>query len=254
LVLGIALGFGDPAARDVTLRVAEALYAAQLQIIHWTLCALPFGIFCIFSEQIANMGLGIFRAMGGFVLFSIALAFVTSLLYVGVIARVSRLPFLQALAALKRVISVSFVTASSFASIPVMIEALVKGFRRDVRDVNLIVPLAVNLNRQGSSIYMAFAFMFVAQLYSLPIPIDSLLLVWGLCALSGMIPAGIVGLIPIVFTPVGLPIEVGITLLLAVEVLLDPVFTVVNALGFCSTSLLFSRSSPKSLGAEEASP
>ena len=241
IVLGVALGFGNPASLDLTLRVAETLYHAQLKIISWTLRLLPIGLFFIFSDQIAHSGTQVLFALTRFIVSILLIAILMMLLQVGVVWRRSGRTLANVLTGLKEVIFVAFVSRSSFASIPSAIEALHSKLGRDQTDVNLVIPLSINLARHGTSFYLALASVFMAQMYHLQLGFHHNLIIWVLGVLAGMIPAEIASLIPLVFAPLGLPIGVGILLLLAIDLIVDPFLTVCNVLGSCASTVFLSK-------------
>ncbi len=236
ILLGLALGFVDAQSREVALVGLEAMYAALLRIIDWTLYLLPFGMFCIFSSQIAQLGFDLISAMSNFIFTTLLVVLFMLTLYVLILWRQSKKPLRSVLYAIRQPFFVAFATHSSFATIPSIILSLEKHFSKSRNDINLVVPLSVNLNRQGTTMYMALATVFVHQLYQIDFTFGAIvqLLVMGL--ICGMVPAGIIALVPLIFTPFNLPPEVGVVLLLAVDAIVDPFLTTANVLGFFVTT------------------
>lgn len=241
LLLGSAIGFVGAKSREVTLQVFEALYDAQLKIIDWTLLALPFGIFCIISDQVARSGAQIILAMSYFVVLSLFLCALMVLGQMLLIQKKSGFSLAQTFGNLREVLLVAFVTRSSFATIPTAMDTLIERFGRNAQDVRLIIPLGINLSRQGSAMYVAVAVYFFSQIYNLDFGAYEFLLTITLSVVAGMVPSELVGLIPLVFTPLGLPIEVAVALLLAIDLLLDPFLTLVNVLGNCASTMVLAR-------------
>jgi proton glutamate symport protein len=246
ILLGVALGFvASKQAREVTLQVLETIYDAQLRIIHWTLHAMPLGILCIFSDQIARTGFHLILALLKFVVITIAAVLLSVLVHLYLVhLRKPRKSFLQVFSQLKTPYLIAFTTRSSFATIPSALKTMVDGLRRNEQDVRLVIPLSINLNRMGSSMYMALSATLFLQIYDVPFSLAQMALITVVCIFSGMIPSNIAGLVPLVFAPLGLPIEVVLMLLLAIDPIIDPFLTLMNVSGSCvATQYLSDRGS-----------
>lgn len=243
ILVGISMGMLGSSSSHMALDVIDAFYEAFLAAINWMMYLLPFGLICLFSSQIAQVGLDIFWAMSKLVLY----IYISSLLMVLVFSLLiwikSERSLFATLAAMRQPFFVALGTASSFASIPSALNALQEKLKvgRDVSD--LIVPLGMTINPPGSVLYFALAGIFIAQIYDVPLDFEQLSIMSIGAILAGISSAsapGIVGLsmISIVLIPLGLPVEVAIILLIAIDPIVDPILTVVNVFSNCAMTML----------------
>jgi len=131
-----------------------------------------------------------------------------------------------------QVILTAIGTDSSAATLPVNIE-YTKKFGVNSKIVQIVLPLGVTLNMNGTALYEAVAAMFVAQLHGIKLNAGQTIIVALTSTLAAVGAAGIpeAGLITMtmVFTAVGLPLS-DIGLLLTIDWFLDRMRTVVNCL------------------------
>ena len=125
-------------------------------------------------------------------------------------------------------------TASSSATLPVTINLLETKNKVDPRVCRFILPIGATINMDGTALYEAVAAIFIAQVNNLSLSIGQI------CAISitataasigaaGIPQAGLVTMVMVLET-VGLPPD-DITIILAVDWLLDRFRTAINVLG-----------------------
>ncbi len=141
----------------------------------------------------------------------------------------------------------AFSTASSSATLPVTMEcANVKaGVSR--RSTEFVLPLGATINMDGTALYEAVAALFIAQAIGFPLDFPQQITIAITATLAaigaaGIPEAGLVTLI-IVLNAVGLPLEY-VSLILAVDWLLDRFRTAVNAFGDSIGAAVVERSFP----------
>jgi len=124
-------------------------------------------------------------------------------------------------------------TDSSAATMPVAMKCLDE-LNITPKISQIVLPLGITLNMNGTALYEAVAAMFVAQLNGIELNLGQTIIVALTATLAAIGAAGIpeAGLVTmtIVFTAVGLPLE-DIGLLLTIDWFLDRVRTVVNVMG-----------------------
>ncbi len=102
--------------------------------------------------------------------------------------------------------------------------------------VGVVAPLSLSLNLAGSCIHLAMGALFVAQAAGMSLSWREQLLILLTLKLTSKGVAGIpranLVILSGLFATFGLPLE-GLTLLLGVDALIDPVRTTVNVLGHC---------------------
>jgi Na+/H+-dicarboxylate symporter len=132
------------------------------------------------------------------------------------------------------VILFSFSTSSSNASIPITLEVAEKKIGLSSVISSFVIPLGININKNGTAIMQGVASIFIANAYDVHIGLVGNLIIVLTATLAsigtGGVPSvGIMALI-IVLRQLGVPIE-GIALILGIDRLLDMARTSVNVLG-----------------------
>ncbi|XP_055691388.1 excitatory amino acid transporter 1-like [Lutzomyia longipalpis] len=131
-------------------------------------------------------------------------------------------------------IATAFGTSSSSATIPVTLQCLEDNHGFDKRITRFMVPIGAMINMDGTALYEAVAVIFIAQLRNIPLSFVDILAI-SITATAASIGAASIpqaGLVTMVMVldVVGLPPE-DVSLILAVDWLLDRFRTVVNVMG-----------------------
>lgn len=243
ILFGVALGSIERAKSERTIALFESLYDTFITIIAWLMYVLPIGLFCLAYSQIATIGVPVLAAMAKLVL----------MIYAGCLLLVA-LSFLviwyrlggsvwKPIAALRETIFVAFGTASSLAALPTALRGLKDGLKIDREVVDLVMPLGITLNPPGSVFHFAIATMFLANLYGVELDAGQLVFVLVASILAGAAATGAPGVAAIsrmslILVPLGLPVEVAIILLVAIDPIIDPAITVVNVQANAAASVL----------------
>ncbi|PNJ81548.1 SLC1A1 isoform 2 [Pongo abelii] len=124
--------------------------------------------------------------------------------------------------------------SSSSATLPVTFRCAEENNQVDKRITRFVLPVGATINMDGTALYEAVAAVFIAQLNDLDLGIGQIITI-SITATSasigaaGVPQAGLVTMV-IVLSAVGLPAE-DVTLIIAVDWLLDRFRTMVNVLG-----------------------
>lgn len=256
VLFGVALG---SIARDKSERATvllEAFYDTFIKIIEWLMYVLPFGLFCLAYSQVSSVGIDVLVAMTKLVVLIYAGAIVLIAVYSALIWLRVGGSYLATLGALRESVFVAFGTSSSYATIPSALRGLKQGLRLDRRVVDLALPLGITLNPPGSTFHFALATLFLANLYGLALDPGQMAFVLFGAMLAGVAATGAPGvaalsMISIILVPLGLPVEVAIILLVAIDPIVDPILTVVNVQGNAATTALLA-GKPVQAGTESA--
>ncbi len=260
IIFGIALGNIRSEASDLLINFLLSVLEAFQQLIAWSLYGLPFALVCLIATQVASVGVEIFSAMLKFtVLFwSVgAVLFVLSTLVIWLRSGV-RNP-LHVLRSLCDPIMISFATRSSFAALPASISAMQNDLHFERESVSLMLPLGITIGRYGNIIYFALASLFVVQLYNQPLSAAELTIIVTGSVFAGMATAGSSGIltlamIGIVLTPLGLPVEAVLIIMMAVDAVIDPMRTfLIVYMNIAATALIVRRTDATVPAALEAS-
>jgi Na+/H+-dicarboxylate symporter len=239
VLAGVALGSLRNDRAAVALRVADAAYEAMLRVIGWLMYGLPFGLACLVADQVSRTGLRVLGAMLALLGTVYLGALVLLAVYVLVIWRRVGGTLGGTLAAIREPVLVALGTSSSAASIPATLRCAHQGLRREREAGDLVVPLGVTLNPQGSAFHFAVAVVFVAQLYDQALDPLQLALVVTASVLAAVAASGApgiaaVGMLALVLEPLELPAAVGVILLSAIDPVVDPLITAANVTATCA--------------------
>jgi proton glutamate symport protein len=241
IILGVAVGFQSSKNREMIIKGSDALFKAFFTIIEWVMFLLPFGLFFMLWGQIADSGLEVVFAMGMFVLVTwliSAIVFIASAVIISVKLKVSPL---KAVAALKESILIAGGTMSTFASMPAAIKGLEDELKMDNELVNLVVPMGAVVNRFSMVILYGASLVFASQLFDVELSLFQLALGALLVVLAAIAGAGTPGVVSIsmvrlVLQPLGLPYTPIITLLFAVNPVIEPITTATNIYAVSATT------------------
>ncbi|REJ92389.1 MAG: dicarboxylate/amino acid:cation symporter [Planctomycetota bacterium] len=229
--------------------INDALLALILMIMNFA----PLGIFCLvaarfgeanaegkFLDELAKTGW-----YSATVLIGLGIhAFVTLSAIYWYFTRKNPWTFI---AQMSQALLTAFSTASSSATLPVTMESAVDRAGVSKKSVDFVLPLGATINMDGTALYEAVAAIFIAQVTAADMSFTQQIIVAATATLAAIGAAGIpeAGLVTmiIVLTAVGLPIEY-ITLILAVDWLLDRFRTTVNVFGDACGAAIIDRTMP----------
>lgn len=234
--LGIAIAqLGDEA--KVIANFFHNLMAVSMKITSWVIFLSPVGIIFLVSSKVLEIddigqvmaGLGWYSAtvcVGLFVQGFVILP----LLYVALTRKNPILFILN----MSEAIVTAFGTASSSATLPITIRCLEDKNGVDRRVARFALPIGATINMDGTALYEAVAAIFIAQVRNVSLDFGTLVAI-SLTATAasigaaGIPQAGLVTMVMVLDT-VGLPAE-DVTLILAVDWLLDRFRTAINVMG-----------------------
>ncbi len=128
----------------------------------------------------------------------------------------------------------AFSTSSSAATLPLTMERCEEKLGVSKKVASFVLPLGATINMDGTSCYQAIAAVFIAQVYGMDLGLSEQLTIVLTATLASIGSAAVPGagiiMLAIVLGAVGVPLE-GISLIFAVDRLLDMCRTVVNVTG-----------------------
>ena len=239
---GVAIAAIGPKGRPV-LEVIESTAQVMFQVTRYVMRFAPIGVFAAIAATIGARGLGVLVTFGKL----IGVMYLGLILYVFIVvgisayfARVSPLAFLRAI---REPFLIAFSTASSEAALPKSLEVMERfGVPKHV--VGFVLPAGYSFNQDGSTLYMATATIFVAQLAGITMPLTEQLAIVLMLLLTSNGVAGVprAALVILSGTLVsfGLPLE-GAALLLGIDHVLDMGRTAVNVTGNCMATVVVAK-------------
>lgn len=236
IVFGIAISSARNDSRNL-LVVFNELSQTMMRVTGWVIWLSPVGVFFLVLSKLMEMDniLGVFAKLGlyfltvaggilfhGFVILPTIFFFIT---------RKDPVKFVGNMA---QAIATAFGTSSSSATLPVTIQCLEQNNHVDPRVARFVLPIGATINMDGTALYEAVAAIFIAQLRGINLSLTNIIAVSITATAASIGAAGIpqAGLVTLVMVldVVGLPAE-DVSLIIAVDWMLDRVRTVVNVLG-----------------------
>jgi len=233
LFFGCAVAAARPGSAITVLKVTDELAHIMLTLTGYVMRVAPIAVFAALASAITVQGLDVLGTYGKLLgSFFLALAtlwavlIAAGFLFLGPrvfsLVKLLRQPFL-----------LGFSTASSESAYPKLMEQLEK-FGVGNKVTSFVLPLGYSFNLDGSMMYQAFAALFVAQAYGIPMSFGqqvTMLLVLMISS-KGMagVPRGSLVVVAAVLPMFGLP-EAGILLIMGVDQIMDMARTGTNVLG-----------------------
>ncbi len=211
----------------------DAVGHVMLKVTGYVMKLAPLGVLGATAAVITQQGIGILSGYAGIILcFFGGLIFFVFVILLG-ICLVLGIPFFKLLAHVREPMLLAFTTASSEAAMPKVILGLER-FGISNRIVSFVLPLGYSFNLDGSIMYMIFATISIAQAYGMDISFTqqiSMMLILMITSkgVAGVPRASLV-VIASLLTMFNIPAE-GLTLLLAIDWLLDMGRACTNVIG-----------------------
>ncbi|MBP8598068.1 MAG: cation:dicarboxylase symporter family transporter [Selenomonas sp.] len=225
------------------INLSKSIAHIMFKFTHYVMCVAPIGIFGSIAYTVGTYGLGMLLPLGKLILSLYAALIIFLIIMMAIASAFTKINMFHFIAALKEPLLLAFSTAASEAALPIAMEKLEKlGVPKHI--VSFVLPLGYTFNLDGSTLYSALATVFIAQVYGIPFPIETQLLMLITLMLSTKGIAAVPGASLIVIagtaTAFGLPVE-GIAIILGVDRVLDMARTVCNVTGNCIASVIVAR-------------
>lgn len=238
---------------DVLNAALDVVMKITLFIIRFT----PLGIFSLTAKVIAQQVLAgnsisnVLSRLGLYTVTVLAGLLIHGLLTLPLLVKfIGRADPLQHMRNMATPLLTAFSTSSSNATLPLSMEAVENRDGVSNRIASFTLPLGATINMDGTALYECVAVMFIAQAYGIELSIIQQMLVVFTALLAAIGSAGIpmAGLVmmAVVLKAVGLPME-GISLVLAVDRILDMFRTTVNVYGDTCAAVVIARSEGETL-------
>jgi len=236
VAFGICIGKLGPVGKPL-LAFFDSLGEAVMLMTNWVIWLSPMGVLFLVASKVLELDdfgaivgrLGMYFLTVVFGLF--VHGFVLLPLMYSLFTR--QLPF-QFTLNMGQAIITAFGTASSSASLPISMACLEENNKIDVRVSRFVMPIGATINMDGTALYEAVAAIFIAQLKGMELSFGKIAAVSVTATMASIGAAGIpqAGLVTMVMVldTLGLPAD-DVSLIIAVDWLLDRFRTTVNVLG-----------------------
>ncbi|XP_072232822.1 excitatory amino acid transporter 3 isoform X2 [Leuresthes tenuis] len=235
VAFGLVIGKMGEKGR-ILLEFFDALNEATMKLVQIIMCYMPVGILFLIAAKIIEVeDWEIFRKMGLYmvtVLSGLAIhATICLPLIFFIIVRKNPYTFTLGMA---QALVTALMISSSSATLPVTFRCAEENNRIDKRITRFVLPVGATINMDGTALYEAVAAIFIAQLNDYALDVGQIVTISITATVASIGAAGVpnAGLVTmvIVLTAVGLPAS-DVTLIVAVDWLLDRFRTMVNVLG-----------------------
>lgn len=203
----------------------------------------PIGIFGAISYTVGSNGISVLKNYAK-IIFSLYFAlflFVAFVLFVA--CRIVNISLKSLIQAIEEPALLAFTTASSEAALPKAMEIMEKfGVPKSI--VGFVMPTGYTFNLDGSTLYLAIAVIFCAQIAGVNLAIEQQLIIMFALMVTSKGIAGVprVALIVLAGTLISFNIPIiGVAILLGIDQLLDMGRTTVNLIGNCVATVVIAR-------------
>ena len=246
VIFSIFFGIGLAAIGDrgkPLIEVLESTAQVMFKFTAYVMKFAPIGVMAAIAATTGKMGLGILITLSKLVGLMYLGLIIFSVIVIGGVAYLIRVPFLTFLRAIKEPFLIAFTTASSEAALPKAMEVMERfGCPKNI--VGLVLPTGYSFNLDGTTLYLSLASVFVAQLFGVPMTFGQQMVMMLTLMVTSKGVAGVPRAALVVLTATlaqfQLPLE-GAAILLAIDQVMDMGRTAVNVMGNCISAAVVAR-------------
>ena len=243
VLFGIALGRLSEGKRAPMLGFCESLTATMFAFTNLVMYFAPVGVGAAMAYTVGHMGIAVLLPLGKLLLTGYgALAFFLLAVLLP-IALFARLPIGRFVRAVAEPATIAFATSTSEAALPRAMECM-EEFGVPRRIVAFVIPAGYSFNLDGSTLYLAVASIFVAQVAGIHLTwLQQLFMVFTLMVTSkgvAGVPRAVLVVLLATAATFHLPTE-PIFIILGIDALMDMARTAVNVIGNCLACAVIAR-------------
>jgi proton glutamate symport protein len=243
ILFGLALGRLSESKRAPLMRFFESLSEAMFAFTNIVMYFAPIGVGAAAAYGVGHLGIGVLVPLGKLLLTGYVALIVFLLIVLLPIAKIARLPLQRFLRAVAEPALIAFATSASSAALPRAMEEM-EAFGVPRRIVAFVIPAGYSFNLDGSSLYLAVASVFVAQVAGIHMGWTQQLFMVFTLMLTSKGVAGVPRAVLVVLLATAgtfhLPTE-PILLILGIDAMMDMGRTAVNVIGNCLACAVIAR-------------
>ncbi len=141
-------------------------------------------------------------------------------------------------------LATGFTTASSAASLPILMDDVRKKLKVPNKVASFVLPLGITINMDGTALFQAVAAVFISQMYGIQLSITSMVIIIIFTILSSIgaaaIPSAGIITLAMILTAIGVPID-ATAIILGIDRLIDMTRTTVNLWGNTIATLVITK-------------
>jgi proton glutamate symport protein len=242
ILFGIAVALVKEKYRAPMVRFAESL-SEMFKFTNIIMYFAPFAVFAALAYSVGHMGIGILVNLGQ-LLGTLYIALLLLLLLVFLpIMLIMKIPVRKFIKAVTEPATLAFATTSSEAALPIAMENMEQfGIPRKI--VAFVIPTGYSFNLDGTTLYLALASIFVAQIAGIHLSFETQLVMMVTLMLTSKGVAGVPRASLVILlgtaTNFGLPVW-PIFIILGIDELMDMARTAVNVIGNCLATVVVAK-------------
>jgi len=219
--------------------LAEVMFRYTKYVMYFA----PIGVAAAMAYTVASNGMDVLVSLGKLVITTYAAQIIFMAGIFLPIVLLTRIPLKRFFHATREPFVIAFSTASSESALPLALENMER-FGVPKHIVAFVLPAGYSFNLDGSTLYLAVASVFVAQVAGVHLTLGQQLLMMLTLMLTSKgvagVPRGAFVILTGTLATFGLPVEAA-GIILGVDALLDMARTSVNVLGNCLASAVVAR-------------
>lgn len=244
VLFAIALSRVAEKYRTPMLNLAESLTPTMFSFTKIVMYYAPIGVGAAMAYTVGHLGANVLLPLSKLILTAYVALLLFLLLVLLPIVFLARIPWKPFFKAVAEPATIAFATSTSEAALPRAMECM-EEFGVPRRIVAFVIPAGYSFNLAGSTIYLAVASVFVAQVAGIPMSLrEQVFMVFALMLTSkgiAGVPRAVVVVLLATSSIFHLPSE-PIFMILGVDTLVDMARTSVNVIGNCLASAVVARS------------
>ncbi len=249
IILSILLGVVIVAfGRNISFPIDELFEGFNefmMIITGWIIAISPLGIFGLVAQLIITTGVAAFIPLLKYmVVVIVGLGIHACIVLPLIIKSVVRCSPVSVAKEVFTSLATGFTTASSAATLPILLEDSRKKLKVPNKVASFVLPLGITINMDGTALFQSVAAVFIAQIYGVPLSITSLFIIIFIAILSSIgaaaVPSAGIITLAMILTAIGVPLE-GTAIILGIDRILDMLRTTVNLWGNTSASLVVTK-------------
>lgn len=239
---GICIAGVSSGGKSATIEILEAVFETFTKMIRFSLYLLPFALYGLALEFMAQTGLDLLTAILRLVAF-LCLAMIPACLFTfWALRRRLDIPAKTIFRDFGPIFLLSFSARSSVITMPIGLEAMARCRQIDKDQTMAAFPFALLICHYPRAVFYGMIPVFISQAFSIDLGISQYLLIAVLGILATIAAIGSIGtyvfLLAIICTPLGLPVEPAILIGLGVASLLNPLIAAIQAVFGCGLTTL----------------
>jgi proton glutamate symport protein len=243
ILFAVALTQVKGRAKEAVLGLCEGLAETMFKLVGIVMMYVPIGVGAALAVTVAHSGIGVLLPLLKLVLTLYGALVVFVLVALLPVALLARIPIVRFLKQIREPAIIAFSTTSSDAALPLAMQRM-EAFGVPRRIVSFVMPTGYSFNLDGTTLYLSLASVFVAQAAGVELSWGTqMAMVLTLMLTSkgvAAVPRASLVILSGTLAAFHLPLA-AITVILAVDELMDMARTTVNLVGNCLATAVMAR-------------